>query len=157
MLYASGTFANLESIQVAGTRLPFYASGDEKLSISRRWTKAWIARNSEYIRTLKMKPVSAKRLATHIVEDAETHFTAFDQCKRRWGIQDEDISNFDETGFQIGVTSGEMVVVLADCSAVYDADSDNKELVTSVKTINYGGKTVPAMIIFQGADHLRKL
>ena len=39
---------------------------------------------------------------------------------------------------------------------VYVADPDNKELITSVKTVNYAGKKVPPMIIFSGAYHLRK-
>lgn len=43
-----------------------------------------------------------------------------------------------------------------DCEAVYTADPDNKELVTSVETINYSGRKVPTMIIFKGAYHLQK-
>jgi hypothetical protein len=54
------------------------------------------------------------------------------------------------------IPSEEMVVVPADCITVYAADPDNKEFATSVETINYGGKKVAAMIIFQGAYHLRK-
>jgi len=49
-----------------------------------------------------------------------------------------------------------VVIVPIDCKAVYAADPDNKELVTSVETINYGGRKVPVIIIFKGAYHLRK-
>jgi hypothetical protein len=69
---------------------------------------------------------------------------------------DEDIYNFDETGFQIGVTSSEQVIVPKDYIVVYTADPDNKELITSVETVNWAGKKVPPMIIFTGAYHLRK-
>ena len=47
-----------------------------------------------------------------------------------------------------------MVIVPIDCETVYAADPDNKELVTSVETINYGGRKIPAMIIFKGVYHL---
>lgn len=39
---------------------------------------------------------------------------------------------------------------------MYVADPDNKELVASVETINYGGQKASPMIIFKGAHHLRK-
>jgi hypothetical protein len=100
--------------------------------------------------------MSAKRLAAHIVEEVEEHFQGFKKCKDYWGIQDEDIYNFDETGFQIGVTSSEKVLVPKDTIAAYSADPENKELITSVETIGYSGWKVPPMIIFAGAYHLRR-
>jgi hypothetical protein len=66
-----------------------------------------------------------------------------------------DISNFDETGFQIRVITGDRVFVSLDCEAIYTADPSNRELVTAVATINYSGKKVLAMVIFKGAYHLR--
>ena len=155
MLYHCGTPANVEAVLLAANRLLYYSTGDPGKSVSIRWTKAWIKRNSDYIDTLKSKPLSAKRLASHIVEDIEGYFMAFKKCKDYWGIQDEDIYNFDETGFQIGVSSGEKVLVPKDTLAAYTADPENKELITSVETINYGGRKVPPMIIFAGAYHLR--
>ena len=49
-----------------------------------------------------------------------------------------------------------MVIIPINCEAVYVADPDNKELVTSVEIINYSGRKVPAIIIFKGAYYLRK-
>jgi DDE superfamily endonuclease len=66
------------------------------------------------------------------------------------------VSNFDESGFPIGVTTSECVIVPIDCTVVYQADPANRELVTTVETLNYGGKKVPSMIIFASAYHLRK-
>ena len=100
--------------------------------------------------------MSASRLAAHIVEEVEDHFKSFKKYKEYWGIQDEDIYNFDETGFQIGVISGEKVLVPKDTTVVYSTDPENKELITSVKTLNYSGQKVPLMIIFAGAYHLRR-
>ena len=99
--------------------------------------------------------MSTKRLSTHIVEDIQEHFRNFGNCVRKWRVKDEDISNFDESGFQVGVIRGDIVYVLLDCEVVYAADPDNRELVTVVATINQGGKKVPAFIVFKGAHHLR--
>jgi hypothetical protein len=85
------------------------STGDLKSGVSIRWTNAWIKHQSEYLKTLKSKQISAQRLAVHVVEDIESYFRASKKCNDHWGIQDEDIYNFDETGFQIGVTSGEKV------------------------------------------------
>lgn len=41
----------------------------------------------------------------------KTHFKEFKGCKEIWEILDADLSNFDKTGFQIGVLSRETVVV----------------------------------------------
>jgi hypothetical protein len=38
---------------------------------------------------------------------------------------------------------------------VYNTDPDNRELVIVVAMINYGGRKVPAYIIFKGAYYLR--
>ena len=66
-----------------------------------------------------------------------------------------DISNFNESGFQIGVVTGDRVYVSLDCEVIYNADPSNRELVTAVTMINYGGIKVPVIIIFKGAYHLR--
>lgn len=115
-----------------------------------------MARQADFLKSIKEKPLSAKRLAAHIIEDVEGHFAEFDRCKRRYSVKDCDVSNFDESGFQIGVVTGDRVFVSLDCEAIYNADPDNRELVTAVATINYGGTKVPAMIIFKGAYHLRR-
>jgi hypothetical protein len=62
-------------------------------------------------------------------------------------------NNFDESGFPIGVTTDEQVIVPVDCQVVYQVDPANRELVTTVETLNYGGKKVLSMIVFAGAYH----
>ena len=81
MLYGCGTPANTDEVVLAANRLLYYSTGNPKETVSVRWTKAWIKRQSDYIETLKSKPLSAKRLASHIVEDIEGYFKAFKKCK----------------------------------------------------------------------------
>jgi hypothetical protein len=156
MLYSCGTPANYDTVRLAANRLLYYDSSNPESAVSARWTKDWIKRQQPFLKTLKTKPIAAKRLDAHIVEDIEEHFKAFKRCKAHWKIQDEDIYNFDETGFQIGVTSGENVLVPVDTIVAYATDPDNRELITSVETVNPAGKRVPPMVIFSGAYHLRR-
>src|SRR5258708_26836857 len=156
MLYNCGISANRDTIQTAANRLLFYSTGDASKTVSTRWTKAWIKRQSEHLKPLKSKPMSVSRLAAHIVEEVEDHFKSFKKCKEYWGIQDEDIYNFDETGFQIGGTSGENVLVPKDTTVVYSADDENKELIPSIETVIYGGRKRHQMILFEVSDRLRR-
>jgi hypothetical protein len=151
MLHGCGTPATIETVRTATNRLLYYSTGDIRKNVSYRWTKAWIKRQDAYHQTLKSKPISAKRLGSHVMEEIQEHFKAFKKCKDYWGIQDKDIYNFDETGFQIGVSSGEKVTVPKNIIAAYTADPGNRELITSVETIIYGGRRVPPMIVFSGA------
>ncbi|KAM4054627.1 DDE superfamily endonuclease [Hirsutella rhossiliensis] len=60
-------------------------------------------------------------------------------AKQKWGILDEDVYNFDETGFQMGV--------------IASARPGNREWVTVIESINCQGWALPAMVIFQGKVH----
>jgi hypothetical protein len=94
-------------------------------------------RHTEFFKTLKTKPMHVKRLAAHVVEDINDHFVDFRQCKDKWGIYDDNVSNFDELRFPISVTTSKHVIVPVDCTVVYQADPANRELVTTVETLNY--------------------
>jgi hypothetical protein len=89
------------------------------------------------------------------MEDIKEHFANFDKYRRKWSIRAEDVSNFNESGFQIGVVTGDIIYVPLDCEIVYNADPDNRELVIVMAMINYGGRKIPAYIIFKGAYYLR--
>jgi hypothetical protein len=154
LLYHAGTPANLEVLILSANRLLYYSGQSE--TVSWRWAKRWVTRNKEYWKTVKSKPIAVKRGAAHVKEDIEAHFKEFDRCKKKWGIHNDDISNFDESGFQIGVTFGDKVLIPTDAEAAFIDDPENRELVTVVATLNYGGKKIPPMIIYKGAYHLRK-
>jgi hypothetical protein len=150
-----GRSASIENA-VAACNSILRAEGREDESVSRRWIKAWLSRNHEWLKTLREKPISAARLGAHNREEVEGHFKDFKRCKEKWAVVDEDIYNFDETGYQIGITAGGIVIVPTNIERVYVNDPDNKELITVVECISAGGYHVPAMVIFKGAYHLCK-
>ena len=78
MLQYSGRGANIHEIRAAAGRLLFWSSGDSNSLVSIRWTKAWMVRQAEFLKSIREKPLSAKRLAAHIMEDIKGHFQEFD-------------------------------------------------------------------------------
>ena len=54
----------------------------------------------------------------------------------KYGILDEDIYNFDETGFQMGVISTVKVVMSAERDRTVSLQPGNREWVTVIKSIN---------------------
>jgi hypothetical protein len=64
------------------------------------------------------------------------------------------VSNFNESGFQIRVVTGNRVYVSHNCEAIYNTDLENRELVIVVAIINYGGTKVLVIIIFKGVYYL---
>ncbi|KAI0992429.1 hypothetical protein K3495_g15756, partial [Podosphaera aphanis] len=153
LLHYAGTPANLLELEKAANRLLFFKGKGE--IVSARWSTRWMKYHARFWKQLRDKPMAAKRREAYLKEDIEHHFAEFARCVVKVGIQADDIYNFDETGFQVGVVAGEKVLVPEDSEAAYVSDPDNRELVTVVATIGATGRLVPPIIIFKGAYHLR--
>jgi hypothetical protein len=74
--------------------------------------------------------------------------------RAKYGIQDCDFYNFDETGFMIGVICAGIVVTRADrrgrCKAVQPG---NREWATAITCINGEGWNIPPFLVVQGVNH----
>ena len=89
-------------------------------------------------------------------DDIKGHFTDFKRCKEKWGILNDNIYNFNESGYQIGITAGSRVIIPETERHAFVNDPDNQGLVTSVKCFSATGYHVPPMLIFKDAYHLQK-
>ena len=73
----------------------------------------------------------------------------------RYGILPDDIYNFDETGFAMGLVSTAKVVTRADYYGRRSViQPGNREWVTTVETVNALGWCLPPMIIFKGKRYI---
>jgi len=74
---------------------------------------------------------------------------------QEFGILEQDIYNFDETGFQMGVISTAKVVTSAQIRGRPTlTQPGNREWVTVIETIRADGTTIPPMIILAGKVHI---
>ena len=73
----------------------------------------------------------------------------------RYGILPDDIYNFDETGFAMGLVSTAKVVIRAEYYGRRSVlQPGNREWVTTVEAINALGWCLPPMIIFKGKRYI---
>ena len=75
--------------------------------------------------------------------------------RAKYGIQDCDFYNFDETGFMMGIICGSMVVTRADRRGrSKQLQPGNREWATAVECVASDGFCVPPFLIVQGVNHL---
>ena len=73
---------------------------------------------------------------------------------QEWGIVDDDIYNFDETGFAMGMIATARVVTQAERQSRPNlVQPGNREWVTAIETISASGWVLPPMVIFAGKTH----
>jgi hypothetical protein len=73
----------------------------------------------------------------------------------KYGILDDDVHNFDEAGFLMGVIATFRVVTSAEArSRPKSTQPGNREWVSIIQGINSMGWAIPPYIIFQGEKHL---
>jgi hypothetical protein len=81
-------------------------------------------------------------------------FKCIEDTKAQYGILDEDIWNFDETGCQIGVITTAKVVTRTDrAGRPRTVQPGNREWVTIIETISAQGDTIPPLVIFEAIMH----
>lgn len=72
----------------------------------------------------------------------------------KYGVTEEDIFNFDETGFQMGVISTSKVITTSDRKGrPRTKQPGNRKWVTAIEAINAKGWAIPPFIIFDGKLH----
>ena len=73
----------------------------------------------------------------------------------KYGIQNADIYNFDETGFAMGVISSEMVVTSSERRQKgRKVQPGNKQWATLIECICADGSSIPPFVIVAGKTHL---
>ena len=73
---------------------------------------------------------------------------------QEWGIVDDDIYNFDETGFAMGMIATARVVTQAERQSRPNlVQPGNRKWVTAIETISASGWVLPLMVIFAGKTH----
>jgi hypothetical protein len=77
----------------------------------------------------------------------------------QYGITIEDVFNFDETGFAMGLISGsgarKAVGSLNNVGRITVIEPGNRKWVTTIECVNATGWIIPPFIIFDGKVHLR--
>ncbi|KFY28655.1 hypothetical protein V491_00357, partial [Pseudogymnoascus sp. VKM F-3775] len=82
-------------------------------------------------------------------------FQLVENMKAKYGVQDCDFYNFDETGFMMGIICPAMIVTRADRRGRGKAvQPGNREWATAIACINSEGWNLPPFLVVQGKCHL---
>jgi hypothetical protein len=82
-------------------------------------------------------------------------FILVQNTRAKYGIVDDDIYNFDETGFIIGIIFAGIVVTTSNSrSRVKLAQPSNREWATVIQGVNALGWAIPPFIILAAQYHL---
>jgi hypothetical protein len=122
--------------------------------VGKNWAQTFITRQPE-LKTRFNRVYDFQRALCEDPELIGAWFKLVHNMRAKYGIQDCDFYNFDETGFMMGVICASMVVTRSDRRGRGKAvQPGNREWATAIECINGEGWCLPPYLIVQGAYHL---
>ncbi|KKA22176.1 Transposase [Rasamsonia emersonii CBS 393.64] len=122
--------------------------------IGKNWVSALIKRRDE-IRSQFARKYNYERAKCEDPKVIQQWFEQLQKVRLQYGILDEDIFNFDETGFAMGVIATTKVVSRSNMPGKpHLIQPGNREWVTTIECINSSGWSLPSCIIFKGKVHI---
>jgi hypothetical protein len=118
--------------------------------IGKNWVSSFIKRHDE-VKSRFARRYNYSRAKCEDPRTIKAWFKQLEEVRKQWGIQDEDIFNFDETGFAMGLIATTKVVTRASMPGKpHLIQPGNREWVTTIECMNSSGWMVPSCIIFKG-------
>jgi hypothetical protein len=118
------------------------------------WTSRFITRHPE-LKTRQLRRYDYKRALCEDPEAIGAWFLLVRNIIAKYGIDDADIYNFDETGFAMGIIStGKIVTSSQRFSNARLIQPGNREWVTVIQGVGATGFCLPPFIVVAGKNHL---
>jgi len=122
--------------------------------VGKYWAYRFVQRRPE-LKTRFSRAYDFQRALCEDPELIKKWFELVKNMRAKYGIQDEDFYNFDETGFMMGVICAAMVVTRADRRGrSKQLQAGNREWATAIECVSSDGFVVPPFLIVQGQNHL---
>jgi len=119
--------------------------------------KCWVSRFIQSQPELQTKWTRRFHSQRALCEDPVTiaaWFKLVEETRQTYGVLDQDIYNFDETGFAMGVASTSKVVTSSDrVGRAVVVQPGNREWVTAIECVNASGWALPPFMILAGKVH----
>ncbi|ERF69424.1 hypothetical protein EPUS_09427 [Endocarpon pusillum Z07020] len=132
-----------------------YTGEDSPPIVSDHWTQRFLERYPGLCK-MKQKPLELERKLAHDPRVFSNWFRRFHQLRTKYGVADEDIWTFDETGFRIGMGKSQWIVTFSTSKRAYLASETCRELVTSIEAVSAGGIVIQPMLILPAKTHLER-
>jgi hypothetical protein len=122
--------------------------------VGANWTTNFIKRTPE-LKTRFSRKYDYKRAQCEDPKIIQGWFALVRNTIAKYGIQEDDIYNFDETGFQMGVATTCKVVTASERRyAPKLVQPGDREWATVIQGVNAQGWAIPPLIILKGQYHL---
>ena len=122
--------------------------------VGKNWTSNFVRRQPQ-LSTRFTRKIDYQRVKCEDPNAYNAWFQLVRNMINKYGICEEDIYNFDETGFLMGQISSEMVVTAAErCGRPRTTQQGNREWITVIQGIGSYGYVLPPFIIVAGKNHL---
>jgi hypothetical protein len=122
--------------------------------VGKHWASNFVKRQPE-LKTRFNRAYDYQRALCEDPEKIGAWFRLVHNMRAKYGIQDADMYNFDETGFMMGMITPSMVVTRSERRGrAKTVQPGNREWVTVIQGVNALGWYVPPFIVVKGAYHL---
>jgi hypothetical protein len=122
--------------------------------VGKRWASNFVKRHRE-LKTRFFRRYDCQRAKCEDPNIIRNWFRLVENTVAKYGIRSDDIWNFDETGFMMGVIASGMVVTGTDRRGrPKSVQPGNREWITVIQAINAEGRAIPPFIIGAGQYHL---
>ncbi|KAJ6263661.1 transposase [Drechslerella dactyloides] len=153
-LCARSFHPRLGSVEDMANQLLSTRSNDSTRRVGKRWASNFVKRRPE-LQTRLSRRYDYQRAKCEDPALISKWFQLIEAVKAKYGIADNDVYNFDETGFAMGIISTTTVVTGAEArDKAKLAQPGNREWATVIQGIGAEGWAVPPFIILAGQYHL---
>jgi hypothetical protein len=121
--------------------------------VGKKWVSRFVARQAE-LQTKWNRKFHSQRARCEDPVRINAWFKLVQDTRHTYGIPDQDVFNFDETGFMMGVASTSKVITSSDTvGRATVVQPGNREWVTTIECINASGWCIPPFVILSGKLH----
>jgi len=131
-----------------------YIGDSEPLVVGEYWSHRFNLRHLE-LHKMRQKPIKLTRKAAYDPMLIADWFRRFAALRNKFRVANEDIWNFDKTGFQIGVGRSQWIITTCTSKRSYLATDGTRTLITSVEAVSAGGAVIKEMLIVLGKAHMQ--
>ena len=121
--------------------------------VGKKWVSRFIQSQPE-LQTKWTRKFNSQRAQCEDPAVIAAWFKLVAETRQTYGVLDQDIYNFDETGFAMGVAATSKVVTSSDrVGRAVTIQPGNREWVTAIECINASGWCLPLFVILSGKAH----
>src|SRR6478736_5126281 len=122
--------------------------------VGKRWAHNFVKRQPE-LKTRLFRRYDYQRAKCEDPTIIRGWFRLVENTIAKYGIQLDDMWNFDETGFMMGMIEPGMVITSLERQGMpKKVQPGNREWITAIQAINAEGQSIPPFIIGSGQYHL---